>query len=364
MEEFMAALRMSQPFLRIVKRLGLRHAVRTAAAAVVTQLLVSALQLPQGYWAVITAVIVMQANIGGSIRAAWSRLLGTGVGAAMGILAVHGGGSSWPALGLAVFATLAVCTAVPFLRESSRVGGITAVIVLLAGHPGMSPLTVGLDRFFEIAVGIITALAVSLGVLPSRAGQAVSFGLAKVFEDVAAFFSLVLDGRVQDDYSDRRAFALKDGIVRTLARCRDLRREAALEGSGSGRAALHALVLFRGERLFEHVLAMDHVASEWHGPGLHRHLTGELAGLRQTVAAVLTALAAHLRGTGPLPDLAALETAVAGARKKLSAMRRDRAPAAYDLSEVMHFFSFMHAMLACAADAAEIVGRIRTLEQE
>ncbi|MGE4535996.1 MAG: aromatic acid exporter family protein [Desulfovibrio sp.] len=349
---------------RLVKRLGVRHAGRTAVAAVVTQLVVTVLNLPQGYWAVITAVIVMQANIGGSIRAAWARLLGTGVGAVMGIVAVHGGGSSWPALGMAVFATLMVCTAVPFLRESSRVGGITAVIVLLAGHGDVSALTLGLDRFFEIAVGIITALAVSLSFFPSRARKAVSFGLAKIFQDEAAFFSLVLEGLVRDVYNDRQAFALKDRIVRTLARCRDLRREANLEGRGGEAAAAQLLLLFRAEHLFEHILAMDHIASEWHGQGLQSQLTGELAGLRQSVGAVLSGLAAHLRGDGALPDLAELETSVTGAREKLSAMRRERAPAAYGLSEVMHFFSFMHGMLACAAETGEIVGRLRTLEQE
>ncbi|EFL52450.1 conserved hypothetical protein [Solidesulfovibrio fructosivorans JJ]] len=360
----MSASILSPSVKRLVKRLGIRHAGRTAVAAVVTQLVVTALNLPQGYWAVITAVIVMQANIGGSIRAAWARLLGTGVGAAMGIVAVHFGGVTWPALGLAVFATVMVCTAVPFLRESSRVGGITAVIVLLAGHGNLSALTLGLDRFFEIAVGIITALAVSMSFFPSRAGKAVSFGLAKIFQDEAAFFSLMLDGRVQDAYSDRQAFVLKDRIVRTIARCRDLRREANLEGRGGEAAAAHILLLFRAERLFEHLLAMDHIACEWHGEGLHSQLTGELAGLRQSVGAVLSALGAHLRKAEALPDLAALETAVAGAREKLSAMRRERAPAAYGLSEVMHFFSFMHAMLACAAETAEIVGRLRTLERE
>jgi uncharacterized membrane protein YccC len=360
----MSASQLSEPLGRLVKRLGVRHAGRTAVAAIVTQLVVTALNLPQGYWAVITAVIVMQANIGGSIRAAWSRLLGTATGAAMGIVAVHWGGSSWPALGGAVFATLMVCTAVPFLRESSRVGGITAVIVLLGGHPDMSPLTVGLDRSLEISVGIVTALAVSMSFFPSRAVRAISYGLAKIFEDEAAFFALVLDARVQDDYSDRQAFGLKDRIVRTMARCRDLRREASLEGRGGTQTALQALLLFRAERLFEQILAMDHIASEWHGEGLHRHLTGELAGLRQAVSTVLSGLAAHLRGSGSLPDLTALETAVAMAREKLSTMRRERAPAAYDLSEVMHFFSFMHGMLACAAETAEVVERLTSLERE
>ena len=65
-----------------------------------------------------------------------------------------------------------------------------------------------------------------------------------------------------------------------------------------------------------------------------------------------------------LPDLAALETAVSQARAKLSTMRKERAPAAYDLTEVMHFFSFVHGMLACAADVREIITRLDAMEHE
>ncbi len=348
---------------RAARRGGLRQAGRTAVAAVATLFLVEALALPQGYWAVVTVVIVMQANLGGSIRAAWTRLAGTAIGAVSGAVAGHVGGPSWLSLGLAVFATLAACNGIPRLRESSRVAGITAVIVLLAGHPGVSAFILGLDRFLEIALGIVTALAVSAVFLPSRASRALAHGLANAFEDMAGFFALVVEGRLREDYPERQVFALKDRILRTLARCRELGREAEAEGRDAEDVARRAMLLFRGPRLFEHILAMDHVASESRGQGLHRHLPEELAGLERAVAAVLAGLGVHLRGNGPLPELAPMEAAVAAAREKLGAMRRDRAPAAYDLSEVMHFFSFVHGMLACAADAAEIVRRLRSMEE-
>jgi uncharacterized membrane protein YccC len=359
----MSGKKMTAALVRAARVGGLRHAARTAVAAVVTLVLVTVLNLPQGYWAVVTAVIVMQANLGGSIRAAWTRLAGTAVGAVTGAVAGYFGGPAWLLLGPVVFATLAVCTGIPRLRDSSRVAGITAVIVILGGHTGDSPLVLGFDRFLEISIGIVTALAVSAVVLPSRASLALSRGLAKIFEDVASLFAVVVEGRLREDYPERHVFSLKDRILRTLARCRELRLEADVEGRDSGEAAKRAMLLFRGERLFEHVLSMDHVAAEAQGAGLHRQLSEEMAVLEQTCAQALTTLAAHLRGAGPLPDLAPMEEAVASARKKLAAMRQERAPAAYDLSEVMHFFSFVHGMLACAADAREIVSRLAAMEQ-
>jgi uncharacterized membrane protein YccC len=359
----MSGASMRRVLTRTLRISGLKQAGRTAVAAALTQIVVTILGLSQGYWAVITTVIVMQANLGGSIRAAWTRLAGTAVGAVMGILASLLGGQSVIGLGLAVLATLSVCSLLPRLRDSSRVAGITVVIVILAGHPSESAFTIGFSRFTEIAIGIVTALAVSALFFPSRASSAMSRGLAKVFEDVASLFAVVVEGRLREEYPERHVFALKDRIVRTLARCRELRLEADIEGRGDD-AAVRGLLLNQGERFFEHVLGLDHVASESEGGGLHRHLPEELTALETATARVLTGLAAHLRTGCDLPEVAALETAVAKARGKLAAMRKERAPAAYDLSEVMHFFSFVHGMLACAADARDITSRLAALGRE
>ena len=63
-----------------------RQTLRVVIAVAVTLLAIDLLNLPQGYWAVITAVIVVQTNIGGSLKAALDRLWGTLAGAAVGAL--------------------------------------------------------------------------------------------------------------------------------------------------------------------------------------------------------------------------------------------------------------------------------------
>ena len=65
-----------------------RFAVRLMTSALVAHVLVHLLGLPQGYWAVITAIIVTQSNVGGSLKAARDRLLATLLGALCGLLAV------------------------------------------------------------------------------------------------------------------------------------------------------------------------------------------------------------------------------------------------------------------------------------
>ena len=46
----------------------LRLSVRVTVAALLAYAVAAALELPQGYWAVFTAIVVMQASVGGSVK--------------------------------------------------------------------------------------------------------------------------------------------------------------------------------------------------------------------------------------------------------------------------------------------------------
>ena len=59
----------------------LRLALRTTLAGLATFALAEALRLPQGYWAVLTSVIIMQGSVGGSLKAGVDRLVGSFAGA-------------------------------------------------------------------------------------------------------------------------------------------------------------------------------------------------------------------------------------------------------------------------------------------
>src|SRR5688500_17830291 len=58
------------------------HAVRMTAASITAYLLVYPLGLSEGLWAVITAIIVTQSSIGGSLKVAFDQFVGSLFGAA------------------------------------------------------------------------------------------------------------------------------------------------------------------------------------------------------------------------------------------------------------------------------------------
>src|SRR6478752_5310753 len=126
----------------------MRLALRATIAALLAHAVAVLLQFTQGYWVVITAIIVMQASLGGSLKAAADRMSGTLAGAAYGALVAvaipHGG-----ELGLSIAIAVAVLpmALLAAIRASFRVAPITALIVLVpvAGHTA-TPLGYALER--------------------------------------------------------------------------------------------------------------------------------------------------------------------------------------------------------------------------
>src|SRR5690348_1141971 len=110
-------------------RAQIRLTVRIVVAALASFMLGHLLHLAQSYWAVITAVIVMQASVGGALKATFDRIVGTIGGSIWGVavsLTIPHGDVVGLALALAVvLLPLSLLTA---FRPAYRVAPITAVI--------------------------------------------------------------------------------------------------------------------------------------------------------------------------------------------------------------------------------------------
>jgi len=193
-------------------RLGLRILIAGMAAFFVTDVV---LGLPQSYWAVLTAVIVMQASLGGALKASIDRIVGTIAGALWGViiaLAVpHPHGSSW-LLATALTLALAPLALLVAFKPAYRIAPATAIIVLLgSGAQEAGPILPALHRVMEIGVGSLVGLAVALLVLPARAHRlladeaaAVLGILAEQIEQLPARLAGTAEAAVWQQIGDRR----------------------------------------------------------------------------------------------------------------------------------------------------------------
>lgn len=119
------------------------------------------LNLPEGYWSLITVVIVTQPDLPGTVSASRNRIIGTLIGAAVGALAIVGRLHGLPSLPLyaAGMVPLLLLTAA---WQTLRLSCITFTIVVLAPAGGPSFL-LPMQRVAEIIIGTLAALLVSLG---------------------------------------------------------------------------------------------------------------------------------------------------------------------------------------------------------
>lgn len=162
------------------RKTEIRHAIRVSAAVGAAFALATLLRLPQGYWAVFTAVIVVQSSLGATITASVERFMGTVVGALAGAAAAYFH-TKWPELGgLILCVTVALLAFVVSMRPSLKVAPVTAVIMLIGQTTHMDPLIAASLRVAEITVGSLVGVAATLLIFPARAHASVVTSVQKI----------------------------------------------------------------------------------------------------------------------------------------------------------------------------------------
>ncbi|MBP2302012.1 FUSC family protein [Azospirillum picis] len=217
-------------------RSKLIHALRMTISCLAAFALAAALALPQAFWAVITAIIVTQSSVGGSLKAALDRfvgsLLGVVYGCAVAILMPHG---DPPARALALLVAVAPLSFFAAISAGLRVAPITAIIVLL-GTSGASlgPLGFATDRVLEVGLGCVVGVLVSVLVVPARASRSVLVTAAEVARLLARQLdALAADGSAAEGNTDGKGQADMNALAlrtrKALTRLETLVGEAARE---------------------------------------------------------------------------------------------------------------------------------------
>jgi len=229
------------------------HAAKTALAAALCWWLALRFGLHDGYWGAISAIIVLQSNVGSTVNASRDRLLGTIIGAVLGFSFSLFGTLPWNFI-LAVLVAIIACGLLG-LRSSSRLAGVTITIIMLVHKEGPR-WSLAMDRVGEVVLGIVVALAVSTLVFPDRARLRLRDGLAQEFLVLGNFFEAILEG-FRGAPSQQLA-SLREDVQAHLSRNNKLLAAARNEPSGGPgwREGLNMLSQF-GHSLFDALLALQ-----------------------------------------------------------------------------------------------------------
>jgi uncharacterized membrane protein YccC len=264
---------------------SLRLAARITIAAMAAYVVAAAVTLPESLWAVITALIVVQMSVGGTIGAGLDRMVGTLVGAAVGGLAatVH---LIWhaPPVWLLLLLAIAPLSLFATRRPSYRVAPVTAALMLLIVHDATQPIAFAIDRVVEITIGCVIGITVSILVLPYHAEQQLVDRVASGLRVLADLVTALIGGSGSADPAtvDRLNERIRALLTSCEASTTDVQRERRMH-LGSPR---DPEPLFRTlRRLRSDVAIIDRAAAR---------------------------LCASADGSSPSPDLAPLAAAIAG----------------------------------------------------
>jgi uncharacterized membrane protein YccC len=187
-------------------RSQLRFSLRMTVAGLLALIITQSLSLPlHGLWVVLTAVVVTQMSVGGSLRATIEYIIGTLGGAiyagAIGLLVPHTAAIEQAFVLALTIAPLAFAAA---MNPNFRVAPFSAVLVLLlSGQLGEGPIQSAFVRLSEVALGGAIAIAVSLLVFPERAHSLGVDAAARILERMAKALPELLGGFIhQPDASE------------------------------------------------------------------------------------------------------------------------------------------------------------------
>jgi uncharacterized membrane protein YccC len=348
------------------KRPELTLAVRITVAAGLAFVAVKLVGLSQSSWAVITAIIVMQASLGGSVKAAMDRMGGTLVGAIWGAaISLSLPHQDNVQLGLAVLAVVgptALCSA---LLPSFRVAPITALIVLIPSMASeLAPFAFALERVCEITLGILVGVGVALFVLPARAQGVVAHAAAKVArlnaELLVALLAGLMEGQGRPDVASIQA-RIRAGLRQVDAAVEEASRERAAHLSNSPDAEPLARTL---HRVRHDLIIIGRVCARSLPEVIVPALRDPLAGMRDATVALLNDISEALRQRHVAPSLAAYETSLAAYIATMEQLRADGTMRRLESQEVGRVYALRFGFEQLGLDLRDLSERTGELSRE
>lgn len=312
-----------------------RQATKTAVAGLISLLVTNLFHLPQGYWAAISALIVMQSNVGATVSASRTRLAGTAVGAVVGGVFVAIFGASLTGFALAVALAFVLCDWLR-LAESQRLATVTVAIIMLIPAAN-SAWIVALHRFAEVALGIVIALAVSLVLWPNHARRSVRQGLAETLGKLSLLFRAVLHS--YRNGTNAPVQALKAEVSAAVQKNAGLLQNALDEAFGplKERETL-ALLVRQAERVFHSIETMEFALRDSASEDYARDFDSGLERLENGIAAALEDLSQTVGSSRICRDWPDLPAAIGTLDDQASESRKTGASIQYPLDEILRFY--------------------------
>jgi len=331
----------------VTYRPQLRFALRMTVSGLVALTIARSLNLPlHGLWVVLTAVVVTQMSVGGSLRATIEYIVGTFGGAlyaaVIGILIPH---ATVPAQNGVLALTIAPLAFAAAFNPNFRVAPFSAVLVLLlAGQLGEGPIESAITRLAEVALGGAVAVVVSLLVFPQRAHRLGAQAAAQALERMARALPELLQGVSRQLHAGTIA-RIQNHIGASVTAFQDIAAEARRERAVALVSAPDTAPLSRTLlRLRHDLVIVGRAVAEPLPDVLARRLAPQLARVGEDAGNFLHASATALKTERQPPSLEACDASLRAYESEVTALRNEGLTRALSSFEVERLFALGFAL--------------------
>jgi uncharacterized membrane protein YccC len=340
----------------------LRFCLRTTVAGLVAFAIAKNFTFPlHGLWTVLTAVVVTQVSVGGSLRATVEYVVGTLAGAvyaaAVGVAIPH---PTALLQGLVLALAIAPLAFASAISPRFRVAPFSAVLVLLIGSElGQSPIASAITRVLEVALGGAVGMVVSLVVFPQRAHSLGAAAAVKTLGQLADLLPKLLAGAAQK--FDAAEVARKQGeLGASVAAFQALALEAERErivpfAPGADPAALSRTLL----RLRHDLVILGRATASPLPQAIAQRLGPPIDRFGAEASEFLRGSASALASAHEPPPLAATEKTLKAYEAEVAALRAEGLIRGLSTAEVEGIFALGFALDQLGRDLADLAQRIQ-----
>lgn len=353
----------------ILERIEFRDAVKTAVSGCLGWVLGLWLagvtdrpdRLVSGLWCTVSAIVVIQSNLGGTYKAALMRFLGVVIGSALGGFFTTFLGSNPFSLALSVFCTIIFCSALN-LKDSIRMAclSVSVVMILWGFDRSLSPWIFSFYRALDSTIGIIIAVFVAHALWPSQAVHKMRMTLCDVFKKLEQLYQIMTHLSANLINQEEAVIDIKNEVSNQLSMVDGFLKEAQMEllyrhGTLEEWTYLNEKTKRLGHLIS--VLEKEYLVSQ---KMLDEPLAQQLASMIRQTDKTLRDLSLLIQQDQEEYSLQALLETQAQLNADLVRFRSTRALRQWDIAEVESFYIFF----SCCDSIVEILQQmIETIKQ-
>ncbi len=334
---------------------AVKQGIKTGIAGTITYAIYAGWNLPQGYWAVISALVVTQVNVGSSWKAALYRTIGSASGALAAALLLPLLGPGTVHAGIALFILASFFAYLTALHPSFSAAGFTAALVLVFGS-FQEPWRVAWLRVLYTIMGAVVAFAVGVLVWPVRAREGLRNKIATILQGAGSLYTTVTASALQGVNNeqairqlDRQLHDLRRGITQQMD---EARSELAFARFNAG--AYQAFV-DQTDQVRRRLTAMAADSTLYVHAKIQPELLPSLAALVERTARGFSELAEAVRTQNrEMQSAGELKQAVNDLDADLARLRVQRATAPFALDRMLPFWSFVFNLREVAQDLEQL----------